>query len=82
MIGSSNCLVFYYLKKLVPLKTLVCTLVLRFFFSSGIEGIVIRKQSVSYMFEVVVFERVCINVDFVNKIFIISENAVFQCVLK
>lgn len=59
MIGSSNCLVFYYLKKLVPLKTLVCTLVLRFC-SSGIEGIMIRKQSVSYMFEVVVFERVCI----------------------
>lgn len=59
VMGSSNCLVFYYLKELVPLKILVCTLVLRFC-SSGVEGIVSTKQSVSYMFEVVVFERVCI----------------------
>lgn len=56
---SSNCLVFYYLKELVPLKILVCTLV-PWFCSSGVEGIVSRNQSVSYMFEVVVFERVCI----------------------
>lgn len=79
--GSSNCLVFYYLKELVPLKNIGLyfgKLVL----PSGVEGIV-RNQSVSYMFEVVVFERVY-NVDFLLLIkFSLSlENAVFEMYFK
>lgn len=42
-----------------------------------------RKQSVSYMCEMVVFKGMYImQIFFVNKMFIISENTVFGCTLK
>lgn len=90
VMGSSNCLVFYYLKELVPLKILVCTLVL-WFCSSGVRdtpfwaGIIVCLVAYLGLFMLCVSyqvdERTCIQFAMKLLYFVLSALGLTVCVL-